>query len=194
MADALVTARRKLDEEADKQIEIIFRVMALALGEDGWSLKRLEKVADQIHDFIDELGKLDKSVVQICDEEVGIKLIPEGVEKHWDELTYLNGNKWDKFLEDHKNMPTKMLRAYAIRASQKMMQWIRPQFYGAVLVAMHRLYGYGNERASRLYMHMYEIEMAADSDAKKLDEELIKKKRIRMVRPKGKRFYFEAVK
>lgn len=39
MADALKEARKKLDNEANKQIEIIFRALALALGEDGWSIK-----------------------------------------------------------------------------------------------------------------------------------------------------------
>lgn len=195
MADALKEARKKLDNEANKQIEIIFRALALALGEDGWSIKRLEKVANEIHDFVEEIGKVDKSVVQICEEETGVCLIPEGIDKSWEELTYLNGEAWDKYLEKYsKTMKPKIFRAYAIRASQKMIDWVRPQFYASIIIAMHRLYGYGPERAARLYARMHMIEKAAGMDYKKLDEWLINKRHIKMVRPAGERFYFEVVK
>lgn len=195
MANALKAARRKLDQEADKQIEIIFRALAIALGEEGWSLKRLEKVSNEVHEFVNELSKVDKSAVQICEEETGVCLIPEGIDKSWEELTFLNGEVWDKFIEEHRKiMKPQTFKAYVIRAQQKMLVWVRPQFYASVIVAMHRLYGYGSERAARLYARMYEIEKAAGMDPKKLDDELARTRKIRMKRPAGERFYFEAVK
>lgn len=194
MADALLKAKKELEAEGEKNLDIIYRAMALALGEDGWSIKRLEKVRDEIHELIEQLAGVDKSVVQICFEETGIDLRPEDAEKGWYELTYLNGSEWDKWLEEHKNMPMKMLRMYTIRAQQKMKMWIRPQLYASIIIAMHRLYGYGSERAARLYSRMYEIEKAAGFDIKKLDEELAKKRKIRMIRNKGERFYFEVIK
>lgn len=176
--DALKNADIALQKEVDRSIDIVFRCMALALHKyDGWSNKRIDKLSAEIDGVIKDVSSQDKSVVQICDEETGIE-IQCGDGKHWYDLPYLNTVAWENYLKKNNN---RVSRGYLIACRNAQVKWTKPQIYASVLIAMHRLCGFGYERLARLSRQMVEIEQEYNSNAKLLDDALETALGIRLI-------------
>ena len=51
---------------------------------------------------------------------------------------------------------------------QQQIKWVRPQLMACLMTALHRKYGFGYERCSRIYQQIQEIEAEYEADPKKI--------------------------
>ena len=152
-------ATADLEAEMHRQCAILYSTTALALH------RHWNKGTQAITRLLDITGEVwhacatdnTKSMVQMCEEETGIEIKNE-TGKSWRDLAYLN-NSFPQM--------TNAQWAY-MRIRQK--QWIAPQIMACIMVALHRKYGFGFERLSRLYNQIDAIRTEYNLDPDKLRE------------------------
>lgn len=144
---------RKIYADLEKELmyrsKLNFSAFALVMyRKHGFRKARLNTVLNECIDSFHECSKTnEKSMVQMCDEETGIEL-QCGDGKHWYDLPYLNHEVWDKQMPSQEKL-------IAIMIAEK--KWIEAQVNAGILIAMHRLHGWGYERLAQLYADMQEI-------------------------------------
>lgn len=152
-------ATADLEAEMHRQCAILYSATALAL------YRHWNKGTEAITRLLDITGEAwhtcamdnSKSMIQMCEEETGIEIKNE-TGKSWRDLAYLN-NSYPAM--------TNAQWAY-MRIRQK--QWIAPQVMACIMVALHRKYGFGFERLSRLYNQIDAIRTEYSLDPDKLRE------------------------
>lgn len=150
MTKAEIREVKKLEAEMDKQSKLNFSALMLVLyREYGYRSERLSNVLRESLNAFDECSEAqdEKSMIQMLEEETGIE-IQSGDGKSWRDLPYLNNQAWD-------GVPFSAPKRIAMRQAQ--MKWIKPSVNAGILLAMHRLYGFGHDRCARLYQQMEEV-------------------------------------
>lgn len=144
----LQKATRRIETEGRKHCLCIYSATAMALWQ-YWGKKQeaINRLFDLSHDVWKDCAKdHDHSMIQMCEAETGIE-IQNGDGKSWKDLHYLNGT-----------IPEYMTPAQVLYMRQQQLKWIRPQVMACMLIALHRKYGFGFERCSRIYQQIQEIE------------------------------------
>lgn len=143
--DALKKAEKELNDEMLKQVDIIYSSVAIAFARYwGWGSLRIRRLFDVTQAAWDECGATnDRSMLQMLEEETGIDLkMAEYPDKSWHDVAYLN----TEIAMD----PRRMTRAQWIYMRQQQKKWIGAQVLACMLLALHRKYGFGEERMVRL--------------------------------------------
>ena len=141
-------ATRRIETEGRRHCLCIYSATAIALW-SHWGKKQeaINRLFDLSHDVWNECAKdHDHSMIQMCEVETGIE-IQNGDSKSWRDLHYLNGT-----------IPEQMTPAQVLYMRQQQIKWIRPQVMACMLIALHRKYGFGFERCSRIYQQIQDIE------------------------------------
>lgn len=95
-------------------------------------------------------------MIQMCEAETGIE-IQNGDGAGWRDVAYLNGQDMGR-----------MTDAQWLYMRQQQIKWIRPNIMACILIGLHRKYGFGFERCSRVYQQIQEIEHEFRSDKKRI--------------------------
>lgn len=150
MRDALKQAEINLQKEMEKQVDMIYSAMALALSVWwGWGSKRIHGLMDKTQEVWDECGATNEvSMLQMLEDETGIEIRNHELGKSWHDLAYLNASI---------DMG-RMTRAQWIYMRQRQKDWIGPQVLACVFLALHRKYGFGPQRCLRLLHQIEEVE------------------------------------
>ena len=141
-------ATRRIETEGRRHCLCIYSATAIALWLH-WGKKQeaINRLFDLSHDVWNDCAKdHDHSMIQMCEVETGIE-IQNGDGKSWRDLHYLNGT-----------IPEQMTPAQVLYMRQQQIKWIRPQIMACMMVALHRKYGFGFERCSRIYQQIQDIE------------------------------------
>lgn len=183
---------KHLDVELERATKLVYPAMAIALREKGWSDKRLDTTCTGMREVLENMGNdenEDKSLIQLCDEEVGIELMCESSDKHWYELPYLFTDNWEAYLEKHNG---KVQKAWLIAVKQAQKKWVIPMMYATVFVALYRKYHFTHEWLTKLYIRMDEIIHEVNSDTVKMSGLLAYKTGLRFI--SGNEIRFERIK
>ena len=151
-------ACRRIEADGRKWTFILFSAMALALwrywGKRRDAIRSLLELSLQV--WVECAEDKDKSMVRICEDETGIEIY-NGDGASWHDVCFLNG-------ED----PGMMTDAQWLYMRQQQIKWVRPQLMACLMTALHRKYGFGYERCSRIYQQIQEIEAEYEADPKKI--------------------------
>lgn len=169
---AFQRASRRIETEGQKQCFLLYSAAALALqrhwGKKQEAIRRLFELSLQV--WKDCARDHDSSMIQMCETETGIE-IQNGDGKSWRDVSYLNGCM----------NPGMMSEAQWLYMRQQQIKWVRPQVMACLMVAMHRKYGFGYERLSRIYAQMQEIEADYNMDPKRIREACLQETGINVV-------------
>lgn len=156
---AFQKATDDLEAEGRKQCFLLYSATALALHRH-WGKRKaailslFEITGDVWHSCA---STNDYSMIEMCYQETGITVTNES-EKNWEDLLYLNGKFPDK----------PMTNAQWVYMRQQQKKWIAPQVMACIMVALHRKYGFGFDRLSRIYSQIQDIEAEYDTDPDKI--------------------------
>lgn len=146
--DATIRANKKADRETQKQVEIMYCIVAIVLWKRyGWKKLRIGRLFLQSQEVFEECAEAgtDKSMLSMLEDETGIEIRTNGM-KSYHEYAYLNAEKWDG------KPPTKMQLIY-IR--QQQMKWLPAVTFAGICLALYRKEGWGAERVSK-FAEVYE--------------------------------------
>ena len=149
----------KIEEEGRKQCFLLYGAAGIALYR-YWGLRTV--AISRLFEITGEVWRTCandnmKSMIEMCEEETGIE-IQCGNGKSWRDLPYLNATL------DTMHMSN----AQWIYMRQQQVKWIAPQVMGCILVALHRKYGFGFDRCSRIYNQIKDIEAEYKDDPKQV--------------------------
>ena len=153
-------ATQKIEAEGRKHCFRIYSATAIALWRHwGKRTESISRLFDTTHDVWNECKKShNHSMIAMCEAETGIE-IQNGDGKSWEDLLYLNGT-----------IPKQMTTAQILYMRQRQLKWIRPQVTACMLIALHRKYGFGFDRCSRILEQIEDIEAEFGRDPEKLRE------------------------
>ena len=146
---AHLKALKAIEKEGRKQCLLIYSATALAL------CRHWKKGTLAITRLFDVTGKVWNecastnlhSMIEMCEKETGIE-VQNGENKTWRDLPYLNGSLDDK----------PMTNAQWVYMRQQQKKWIAPQVMACMLIALHRKYGFGYDRCTRIYSQTLDIQ------------------------------------
>ena len=152
-------ATADLEAEMHRQCAILYSATALALH------RHWNKGTEAITRLLDITGEVwhacatdnTKSMIEMCYKETGIEVQNERGES-WENIAYLN------------NSYPQMTNAQYVYMRMRQKSWIAPQIMACIMVALHRKYGFGFERLSRLYNQIDAIRTEYNLDPDKLRE------------------------
>jgi len=149
--DPVRRASMELQREMEKQVNIVYSAAAIALYRYyGWRGKRILDLLKMTQDAWNECAKdPNTSMLKMLEDETGIEIRARGIERSYHELDFLNGNP-------AKARPMTSAEIIYMRKRQK--PWLNPQIAAALLLALHRKYGWSGERDARLLQYKDEIE------------------------------------
>lgn len=156
---ALQKANEALEAEGRRQCALKYSATGLALRR-FWGKKKdaIGRLMEVTRETWKECASTNMhSMIEMCEKEAGVE-IQNGNGKSWHDLPYMNAT-----LDTNRMSPAKW--AY-MRQRQK--QWVAPQVMACVMVALHRKYGFGAERLSRIYGQVQELEAEFDMDPEKI--------------------------
>lgn len=141
----IARSEKQLERETLKQIDIIYAATAIALWEkDGWRTERLCRLFDVSESIWNQCGEtLDESIMTMLEKETGLemKLVMNGQERSYKEFCFVNPDK------TFNNMTW----AAYVYMRKKQAAWLGAGVQAGIFLALHRKYGYGFERLSRVY-------------------------------------------
>lgn len=160
MRDALREAETALQKELDRQVDMIYSAMALALYRYwGWRSLRIRRLMDKTQETWDECGSTNElSMLEMLENETGIEIRNHERGKSWHDLAYLNA----------KIDMGRMTKAQWIYMRQRQKDWIGPQVIACVLLSLYRKYGFGHVRCLRMMQQIEDVEREFHFDAKAL--------------------------
>lgn len=153
MSSAESKINRKLREENDKSMTIVFGSAMIALHRYwGWGKKRIQDLQREIMvEWILDQGRGENySMMKMLEDETGIDMQLNG--KSWHDVDFLNGVT--KTTDRVKRMGE---TEYLYMMHQKI-RWQPIQFTASVLLALYRKHGFSSERDVRLMDQMSEIQ------------------------------------
>ena len=137
---------KKADKELEKEITIqsgiIYPLCMYVLWKDyGWRQQRINNRMGECKKVWDECGEhsVNKSVLQMLEEETGIELQLEGM-KSYHEYSFLDTGAW----KGRRLTPEIYTET---RKAQK--KWLGMTMIAAMALALHRSDGFGAERIGR---------------------------------------------
>lgn len=152
---AFERANKRMYEETKKQTFSLYPAAALALwrcwGKRKKSIESFLAVSHEV--WLHCASNNNISMVQICEEETGIE-VQNGDGKSWHDLAFLNA--------DYDMDPYHMSNAQWVVMRNNQIRWVRPQLMACLMVSLHRKYGFGYDRLTRIYGQIEEIEREYD--------------------------------
>ena len=130
----LQKATRRIETEGRKHCLCIYSATAMALWQ-YWGKKQ---------EAINRIFELSHVVWNECAKDHDHS---NGDGKGWRDVWFLNGHD-----------PGPMSYTQWLYMRQQQLKWIRPQIMACMLIALHRKYGFGFERCSRIYQQISDIE------------------------------------
>ena len=139
---AAIRADKMLRNEMTRQVDIVCGSTVLALWTYyGWRNKRIMRVMHRTEEFwMTCAGQPMVSMLMMLEDETGLIMQSRETSKSYHDLEYLNGK-----VEPHE---MDIVQYVAMRTGQ--MKWVNPQLKAAVLLAMHRDFGWGGIKGQRL--------------------------------------------
>ena len=150
-AKLLHKAERELQQEVDKQLDIIMHSAALALYTyHSWNTEQIGAfVAHDTQELWQECASSTKlSMVQMLNDETGIELMSEDIAQSFETKIYLNSD-----LDDGRDL--NIYQWIAMRQNQK--KWVGVQIMAVVLLSLYRSDNWKAEALGRLFGHIEEI-------------------------------------
>ena len=152
-------ATDRLESEGRRQCALLYGSCAIALN------RHWKKGKDAIVRLFDVSGEIWhecastnlRSMVEMCETETGIE-VQCGNGKTWRDLPYMNGSL----------QTARMTEGQWIYMRQQQIKWIAPQVMACIMIALHRKYGFGFDRLSRIYGQIREIEAEFQDDDVKI--------------------------
>ena len=150
-----------LEAEGRKQCFLLYSATAIALFRH-WNKRKtailslFEKSGEAFHDCAQTI---DYSMIEMCEKETGITVTNE-TNKDWEDLPYLNGTISAK----------PMTNAQWVYMRQQQKKWVAPQVMAGIMVALHRKYGFGFDRLSRIYSQIQDIEDEFDHNSERIQK------------------------
>jgi hypothetical protein len=142
-------ANADLEAEGRRQCFLLYSATAIALfrhwGKRKAAILSLFEITGDVWHSCAETNL--HSMIEMCYQETGIE-VQNGDGKTWEDLLYLNGKFPDK----------PMTNAQWVYMRQQQKKWIAPQVMACIMVALHRKYGFGFDRLSRIYSQIQDIE------------------------------------
>lgn len=170
-------ASRELDKEYKKAEATMFNASILVLYRDyGFRKLRIERVLEKANAVFDECASSrQKSLVQMCDEQLGIELRNDFNESYKD-TPYLSDEDWNSKKDQvlHK-MTVLQQNCYLIRVRQKMKAWMFPQTMASVLLALHKKENWGAERVTEFASKVQAVREEFDNDIPSLKAAVLNK-------------------
>lgn len=156
-------AEKEIDEEASKQIDILYHAAAIVLKRYyGWGQNRILKFVRCSESSYDDCkGDNDLSMVQLCWEECGVDLMREDSDRPWYEVIYLN-------TEIDSNRPMSGYEWLQMRRNEK--KWVSVQIMASILVALHRKEGWGAERCGKFFQYIEDVKHEFSMDPEKIKQ------------------------
>lgn len=143
-------ASKELDEEYKKAEATMFNASILVLyREYGFRKLRIERLLEKANEVYAECASSkQKSLVQMCDEKLGIELRNDNNESYKD-TPYLSDDDWNSKKDQvlHK-MTVLQQNCYLIKVRQKMKAWMFPQTMASVLLALNKKEGWGADKVT----------------------------------------------
>ena len=140
---------KELQDEMVKQLTIVYPAAAIALWEMGWRQQRILGVIKETQDLWNTCAADPMtSMLMMLEDETGIEIRARGVSASYHDLEYLNGK-----VDPH---PMTKAQYQYMRIRQK--PWVNPQITAALLLALHRKYGWSGVRDQRLLEQKDQIE------------------------------------
>jgi hypothetical protein len=116
----------------------------------GWRRQRILGVMEETRKIWNTCAMdPNTSMLMMLEAETGIEIRARGVEKSYHELDFLNGTPADAH-------PMELAEFVYMRERQ--IPWVNPQITAALLLALHRKYGWGGVRDQRLLEQKDQIE------------------------------------
>lgn len=155
-------AERELNEEADRQLDLVTTSMIIALYR-YWNFRtdRISKILFTQEKVWNECGKDNTmSMLKLCDDECDVELTNhEGVS--YRDVIYLNA-------EIDSGKPLSDAQWLVMRQNQK--KWVKAQMLACMCLSMHRAEGWGFKRLSELMLKMDDIQAEYNDNPDKLSE------------------------
>ena len=155
---ALQKAYRRLETDGRKHCIVLYSAMGIVLWNE-WGKRKtaISNVFDVSRTIWKDCAKdHDHSMIAMCEAETGIEVQNESW-KSWHDVWFLNGY-----------LPETMTSAQVLYMRQQQLKWIRPQVMACMLIALHRKYGFGFERCSRIYAQIQDIEAEYKANPERL--------------------------
>lgn len=138
----------RIQRDGHKHCIVLYSATAMALWKH-WNKKTeaIRRLFDYSLKAWNECAKdYDHSMIEMCELETGIE-IQNGSGVSWRDVPYLNGSL----------KPDTMTLEQWTYMRQQQIKWIRPQIMACMMVALHRKYGFGFDRCSRIYGQIEDI-------------------------------------
>lgn len=152
-------ANADLEAEGRRQCFLLYSATAIALfrhwGKRKTAILSLFEITGDVWHSCAETNL--HSMIEMCYQETGIE-VQNGDGRSWEDLPYLNAS-----LDTGR-----MTNAQWVYMRQQQKKWIAPQVMACIMVALHRKYGFGFERLSRIYSQIQDIEAEYDTDQDKI--------------------------
>lgn len=159
--DALKKADIELEKELHKQIALNYGTICIALHDQGWGTQKLKTLLDRTAAYWHTCGEDNSiSMLEMLENETGIEIRHSETGKSWHDLPYING----------KIKTGKLTRAQWIYMRQRQREWVGAQCVACILYTLHRRYGWGIDRASRLLEESERLKDEYRRDAEKIRE------------------------
>jgi len=152
-------ATERIEKEGKKQCQILYGCAGLALSRHwGKGQKAILNLFDESLKAWNECAKTtEHSMVSMCEQETGIE-IQNGDGVSWHDVAYMNNS-----------IPVdEMSYEQWLYMRQQQIKWIAPQIMACLMVAMHRKWGFGFERCSRIYSQIEDIKYELRCDPKRI--------------------------
>jgi len=158
MSKAWRNVSKELDAECRRAETIIFNTSILVLYREGWRRLRIERFLEKANDVYGECASsLQKSLVQMCDEQLGIELRNDSNESYKD-TPYLSYEDWQNKKEQVLHKMNKVQQnCYIIRVRQKMISWMFPQIMASVLLALRKKENWGIDKIAEFASKVQEV-------------------------------------
>lgn len=155
--DAVKKIDLDLERERRKWVDLLYPALALALHRYwGYGAKRIQNIINTAYDVADECAAygVEKSMIQMLDEETGIELRSETDNRSYKETAFLSTNVKYKRLS----------RAQYICMRNSQIKWMKPSVLAGILLSLNRAYGFGYDRLVRLFGQMEDVIYECRSD------------------------------
>lgn len=164
MAKRILDAKREVQEETNKQVDILYHASAIVLHRyHGWTEDQITtfyKQAEQVGE--DCTLDYETSMVEMLWDETGIELMAEGCEKHWYEVSYLNSEM------DVNRMVIDQFTMLQFYKAQLI--WAATQVTASMLISLHRIEDWKPSACRKFLEQLEKVKYEYDQDGDRLRE------------------------
>lgn len=149
----------KFTKTARDQVYLVYSAFLIALSRYGWGQKKIYNTLKRCEAYWNVCASSeDLSMLQMCEDETGIEIKCDD-NSSWHDLWYLNPKL---------PRPDYMSPAQEIYKRNRQIKWLGAQVTACAVYTMHRRYGWGMQRISRLITDMNDIRHEYKDNPKRL--------------------------